>query len=281
MTLFRYFDSIGGLATLSGCELRFSNPMGFNDPFELTPRISKPSDELLLNRLLADHMVEDYFRSVGSPKGMTRAESDSEYHAIELPKRFLKFQDEKGWKQKASRLQWDWIEHFSKGFRVLCCSHREDSILMWSHYAAKHTGFVIEFEVDELFPDVPLANHFREVRYRSSPPMVAGLHADVSSFDAAIELTLTTKALEWAYEEEVRIMMPIALLKEQDDHRYRVFDPNGIKRVIIGCLMDTQSSEHKEIERLADQPRYSHVTFQRAALDGEEYRLRFATRPNS
>jgi hypothetical protein len=152
---------------------------------------------------------------------------------------------------------------------------------MWSHYAAKHTGVVIEFEVDELFPDVPLAEHFREVRYRSSPPIVAGLHADVSSFDAAIELTLTTKALEWAYEEEARIMMPIALLEGQDDHRYRVFDPNGIKRVIVGCLMDTQSSEHQEIEHLADQPRYRHVTFQRAALDGDEYRLRFATRPSA
>jgi hypothetical protein len=281
MTLFRYFDAAGGLATLSGCELRFSNPTSFNDPFELTPRISKPSDELLLDRLLADHLVEDFFHSVGSPKGMTRTESDNEYHAIELPKRFLKLQETKGWEQKASRLKWEMIGTFSKGFRVLCCSHREDSILMWSHYAAKHTGMVVEFEVDELFPGMPLATYFREVRYRSSPPTISGLHADVQSFEEAMELALTTKALEWAYEEEVRIMMPVTLLQGEKDHRYRVFDPKSIKRVIVGCMMDAQSSEYQGIDRLADQSQYRHVVFQRAALHGEDYRLQFATRPRA
>jgi hypothetical protein len=281
MSLFRYFDAAGGLATLSTKELRFSNPMGFNDPFELTPRISKPSDELLLDRLLAEHLVDDYFRSVGLPRGMTKTESDSEYHAVELPRRFLKLQDQEGWEQKAARLKWEMIETFSKGFRVLCCSHREDSILMWSHYAAKHAGIVIEFEVDELFPGMELGNHFNEVRYRSSPPTISALHVDVPSFHKAMELALTTKALEWAYEEEVRIMMPTSLLQGIDNHRFRVFDPKRIKRVIVGCMMDARSSEYQKIDRLADEPAYQHVVFQRAALHKDDYKLQFATRPKA
>jgi hypothetical protein len=253
--------------------------MGFNDPFELTPRISKPSDELLLDRLLAEHLVEDYFQSVGLPKGMSREESFSEYHAVELPKKFLKLQDQKGWEHKVSRLKWDMVKTFSDGFRVLCCSHREDSILMWSHYAAKHTGIVLELDVDELFPGMSLTDYFREVRYRSSPPTISGLHVDVQSFEKAMELALTTKALEWAYEEEVRIMMPVTLLKGGNDHRHKIFDPKGIKRVIVGCMMDTRSSEYQEIDNLADQPAYRHAVFQRAALHGEDYRLQFASRP--
>ena len=279
MRLFRYFDALGGLATLKTRELRFANPMGFNDPFELTPRIAKPSDELLLNRLLGEHLVEDYFQSVGLAKGMTRLESSNEYHAIELPKRFLKLQGQEGWEQKASRLKWEMVKTFSDGFRVLCCSHKEDSILMWSHYAAKHTGIVLELEVDELFPGMTLTDHFREVRYRSSPPTISALHVDLQSFQKAMELSLTTKALEWAYEEEVRIMMPVTLLQGTNDHRYRTFDPSGIKRVIVGCMMDVNSSEYREIDHLADQSTYRHAVFQRAVLHGEDYRLQFASRP--
>jgi hypothetical protein len=234
--------------------------MGFNDPVELTPRISKPSDELLLDRLLAEHLIEDYFQSVGLPKGMTKEESYREYHAVELPKRFLKLQDQNGWEPKAMRLKWEMIERFSENFHVLCCSHRHDSILMWSHYAAKHTGIVIEFDPDELFPGMSLTNHFKEVRYRSSPPTISALHADVPSFEKAMEDALTTKALEWAYEEEIRIMMPNSLLQEGEGHRYRAFDPQGIKRVIVGCLMDAQSSTYQEIDGLADQP-YTKMLF--------------------
>ena len=278
MRLFRYFDAAGGLATLTTKELRFSNPTGFNDPFELTPRISKPSDELLLDRLLAEHLVEDYFQSVGMPRGMTKEESDREYHSIELPKRFMTLQDEGGWKQKALRPKWDFVQKFSEGFRVLCCSHREDSILMWSHYAAKHRGIVIEFEIDELFSDLSLTEYFREVRYRSSPPTISVLHTDVSSFLKATELTFTTKALEWAYEEEVRVMMPISLLQGSDGHRYRAFNPKAIKRVIVGCLMSHQSSVYQDLDRLVDTSEYRHVLFQHAVLHQDDYKLIFDTR---
>lgn len=35
-------------------------------------------------------------------------------------------------------------EHFGR-YKVLCLSERNDSILMWSHYAANHTGVAIQF----------------------------------------------------------------------------------------------------------------------------------------
>lgn len=154
-------------------------------------------------------------------------------------------------------------------------------ILMWSHYAAKHSGIVLELEADALFPGLTLTDHFKEVRYRSSPPTISALHVDLPSFEKAMELALITKALEWAYEEEVRIMMPITLLQGTNDNRYRVFDPQGIKRVIVGCMMDVQSSVYQEIDRLADLSVYQHVVFQRAALHKDDYRLQFATRPRA
>src|SRR5437667_11515658 len=50
---------------------------------------------------------------------------------------------------------------------VLCLSRRRDDILMWSHYCASHTGFVLGFDVlrcPELFV-IPL-----NVKYDASYP---------------------------------------------------------------------------------------------------------------
>ena len=38
----------------------------------------------------------------------------------------------------------DLRKHFGQ-YKVLCLSERNDSILMWSHYAVNHTGIVIRF----------------------------------------------------------------------------------------------------------------------------------------
>lgn len=75
MRLFRYFDAVGGLATLTSKKLRFASPLKFNDPFELTPRVEKPSDRLLLERLHAPHVIKEYFSSVGSKHGLNRQDS--------------------------------------------------------------------------------------------------------------------------------------------------------------------------------------------------------------
>jgi len=281
MRLFRYFDAAGGVATLVSKKMRFASPMVFNDPFELTPRIEKASDDLLLDRLMAEHLVEDYFQKVGSKKGLNREESSREYFAEEVPKRFLKHQNHEYWSGKAKKLKLELLETFSKRFRLLSCSHRDDSILMWSHYADKHRGIVLEFEVDELISGLPLSTYAYEVRYRTSPPTMSALHDDLASFDAALNHVLSTKALEWSYEEEVRIkLLAPSHLASHEPHD-KPFTPSSIKRVIVGLNLSAKSNEYRTVDQLADHPDYKHALFQRADLDLNNYKLGFFDRPRS
>jgi hypothetical protein len=281
MRLFRYFDAAGGLATLMSKTMRFASPMVFNDPFELTPRIEKASDDLLLDRLMADHLIEDYFQKVGSKEGMTREQSAKVYFAEEVPKRFLKHQSHEYWSEKAKQLKLQLAENFSRGFRLLCCSHRDDSILMWSHYADKHRGIVLEIEVDELIPDLPLSNYAYDVRYRSSPPTISALHGDLESFDSAINLSLSTKAIEWSYEEEARIQLLAPEGLAPAEPYDQPIDPICIKRVIVGLSMSPKSNEYRTLDQLADHPDYRHSLFQRADIDLHDYKLRFFDRPRA
>ncbi|MBL9114259.1 MAG: DUF2971 domain-containing protein [Verrucomicrobiaceae bacterium] len=281
MKLFRYFNAKGGLATLRSRTLRFASPLAFNDPFEMTPLIERPSDELLLGRLLADHIVEDYFLKVGSKKGLSREESSHEYHSVELPRRFQKLETSEGWNNRAVKMRWEMVGKIAEGFRILCCSHRNDSILMWSHYAEQHKGLVIEFETSEILEGIDLTPEAYEVRYRSNPASIPGLHADVNSFEEGLLRVLTTKALEWSYEEEVRIRVPSLDGLDKEVPLDLSFDPEGVKSVLVGCYDHPEEKTYDAIEEMAKQPDYKHVIFKRAYLDSNAFKLRFVDKPTT
>ncbi len=52
---------------------------------------------------------------------------------------------------------------------ILCFTEKNDNLLMWSHYANSHKGFVLEFYPEHQFfdrrkNDHQLAEHLRKVR---------------------------------------------------------------------------------------------------------------------
>ncbi len=281
MTLFRYFDPVGGIKTLENRTMRLASPLAFNDPFELTPRLQKPSDQLLFESLKLRHIIEDYIETAEKQQRLSRVDAENEYYAVELPKRFLNLTSDKGWAEKERLLKWDYVGKIAERFRILCCSHRHDSILMWSHYADKHRGIVIEFDPDEFLKETCLSKHALQVMYRSNPPTIPALFGDdFTGFEQAMNLMLSTKALEWSYEEEVRISFPVPDGLKKDEAYDQSFDPGCIKRVIVGCYNHADAKVHSAIEKIAGESDYAHVRFQRAYLDSDDYKLRFADRPS-
>lgn len=93
------------------------------------------------------------------------------------------------------------IETHQTAIRVCCFSERIDSMLMWTHYAAEHRGFAVEYSVgqkvensiwpvfytDKLFD---MIGHIRAGGFVSFLPLIAALH----------------KSSDWSYEEEWRIV---------------------------------------------------------------------------
>lgn len=126
---------------------------------------------------------------------------------------------------------------FNEGLGVLSLSAVRDSILMWSHYANDHTGFVVGFDSSNQFFDKRRSKKdefgfLREVQYAAERPEV------VLSNTSAIPW-FQTKAQEWSYEKEwriVRVLREASEKKELTPSPVYLFDfpPDAVIEVIVG-----------------------------------------------
>jgi hypothetical protein len=79
---------------------------------------------------------------------------------------------------------------------VYCLTARADSVLMWSHYAGNHTGFVVVFDGSD-----SLTREAQRVRYERDRPLVDPGARE----ERAMRDVLLVKARDWRYEQEWRI----------------------------------------------------------------------------
>ena len=108
----------------------------------------------------------------------------------------------------------------SKSNGLLCFSGTWTNPLLWGHYADKHKGICLGFDV----PD----HHLSEVDYvrqRLLAPEVID--------EPFMKKLLLTKFEHWRYEEEYRAY--VSLKDEIDGHYYADFSDNlSLKQVIVG-----------------------------------------------
>ncbi len=220
--LYKYFDP-EGIAALRTMSLSASNPLFFNDPFEIRPCF--------------DQERHDYF-----------AKSHESFHAqFGMPHSLLGSASMVGVPTENAA---DFGEHLNKSFRdelgdrfrICCLSRTSSSVLMWGHYTKAHQGFVlgidtssgglatgiksdgfeIHYTPDRSTIKLPLAYYsgisvedydFRgNVLNNPNQPVETGggLVIPFSEYQRQIEAArfsaLTTKAFDWAYEQEVRLI---------------------------------------------------------------------------
>lgn len=112
---------------------------------------------------------------------------------------------------------------------LLCFSARWMSPVLWSHYADGHKGICLGF-------DLP-ANNVKQVTYNA-----AKLHLSDDQDPKALpkdvqERLFVTKFQHWAYEEELRVVVPLSkTTKEGTLHFYPFGDDLRLKEVILGHL---------------------------------------------
>ena len=95
-----------------------------------------------------------------------------------------------------------WRDEMSQVAKVLCFSTSWNNPVLWSHYAEKHYGIALGFDV----PD----QYAMPVSYESDR-----LEIDLSSFRSAsdparkemVRRLLLTKFVAWSYEAEVRVLL--------------------------------------------------------------------------
>lgn len=161
---------------------------------------------------------------------------------------------------------------------ILCLSRSERHPLMWAHYADCHRGVMLEF--DELHPSFRRRRdaeddfgYLRGVVYSDTRPTLRYENAD----DTFQNLVLT-KALEWAYEQEVRLSWPLGRADEiiERDGAAPIhllqYPPSALKSVTLGCKGDQQSLDAIRA-LLDDQPAANHVRLRRARMDDHAFAL--------
>lgn len=128
-----------------------------------------------------------------------------------------------------------------KSIRVCCLTEKNDSIIMWSHYANCHNGICVEYEIDSehfknmIFPVIyseklfDMTNTFEKAQTESFNNLFATVAA-------------MYKSPEWSYEKEWRIILPMG----ENSDIGNIAAPK-IKSITLGSKISNEN-ENKIIE---------------------------------
>jgi hypothetical protein len=202
-------------------KLRWSSPLLFNDPFDVTQELRLDFDAAKLEAVLTDRwasLIEhgDPSDSVKNP--LVAALLRMAMHATPDVRRTMANElrqsigvPTSGQIESLGALMDKW-EEMVPTFRVLCLSELHDVTPMWLHYAGQYKGVVLEFSaVDELDGAFLVA---RPVVYQDTPPSIADPESWVSCmlgrggttyWDLFTEYQYV-KTNAWSYEREWRIV---------------------------------------------------------------------------
>jgi len=165
------------------------------------------------------------------------------------------------------------LENKTQTIVILSLSEVPNSLLMWAHYAAAHTGFVIGFSSpDEILAIDSPHRHIAKVNYAVERP------GEVTFEEITNDELLLTKSIEWKYEQEWRILDSLYSAdgdapKSAPDSWPFKFRRESITQVIVGCR--ASDGFVKEIEHVLDSNEaYKQVQQGRYFRDLRDYKLR-------
>lgn len=135
-----------------------------------------------------------------------------------------------------SRLKFRQLDYL--GTYAICLSTKNNSTLMWSHYADSNTGMCVEYDYNGSQVNQLQRQMLFPVAYSSEPIDVLDLLEDEKSkickypLETAVLCTALNKSIDWEYENEWRLVLVIPSLREQS-RRLPIIAPKPT-RIILG-----------------------------------------------
>ena len=148
---------------------------------------------------------------------------------------------------------------------ILCFSKHWKNPLLWSHYADKHRGIALGFDV----PDSSL----KPVRYVTRMDKINLLSEDIpqEKFDFFLDRLRYTKFKDWLYEDEVRQFFNLRSLSEQGGLYFVPFSQDLLLReVILGPHCDIPI----EAIRSLVEPHQPQVFVRKARIAYKDFRVK-------
>ena len=167
-----------------------------------------------------------------------------------------------------------------------------DSILMWAHYCYNHKGVCIGFDLDKVMQSVPpmfgeiyLQPFVLDVQYKSIIERPNGYCNAMGLFNYQWQ----TKAKEWEYEQEVRLVMPrpcamyAALTPAKAKHPKQTWDWREIHHYMplkgecfdsIYFGVNTDKAEREWMIKYAHEKLNPNIKLYQMRVDANAFRLR-------
>jgi len=130
----------------------------------------------------------------------------------------------------------------SKKWGILCFSQAWTEQLLWAHYADKHKGIALGFEIPE---DNLLKVDYVIKEVRTKFDLTGNFAEDEQRF-----LNLAkVKFQEWSYEKEFRLLIGLDVCITEDNMNFVPFG-NGLKlkEIVLGCRFDHKVMKEKILE---------------------------------
>ncbi|WP_394771965.1 DUF2971 domain-containing protein [Mucilaginibacter sp.] len=185
--IYKYISFDIGKKALENATIGFTNPWAFNDPYDCTTKLIDFTD---FPEGYRKRLIDLYYSHLDDVNKLALLE-----HMNKTPDEVL---------TKTLSTQGMKNEIVNRG--VSCFSRNYNNILMWSHYAASHTGICIGFNLEQLYLSISEASTEKMmvlVDYKEElKPLNYYRHKRES-----IVRWLKTKAKFWEYEQEIRIVM--------------------------------------------------------------------------
>jgi len=186
--------------TLFEGEVYFGSSRRFNDPFECLPAY-------VLEGTAAQKT--QYFKPF-----VSEVKDVPQEHVHELSAHLASQPDT----LNMQKLQ-DTFKSQMDAFPMHCLSAVADNVLMWSHYAAEHSGVCLEFD-----GKCPIFEEATAVTYSSERVRINVIDDKYISRDV-----LLTKSLDWHYEQEWR------LIEVGTSPGVRIWPPAALSAIILGA----------------------------------------------
>jgi hypothetical protein len=141
------------------------------------------------------------------------------------------------------------VDFIDKRQGLLCFSKKYDCHLLWAHYAEKHQGICLGFDIPDITTKPSGSDRYRKVIYKKKPVKFPK-NQDNKSLASFLTNLVFIKFEAWRYEQEVRVWGNVN--RDKNDNIYNEdglyfsnFDDNlKLKEVIIGmrcCVKDGEA----------------------------------------
>ncbi|HWZ21683.1 MAG TPA: DUF2971 domain-containing protein, partial [Cytophagaceae bacterium] len=160
-------------------------------------------------------------------------------------------------------------EHFRKfkednkeRIRLCSFSERNDSLLMWSHYADSHKGITLEYDVSK---NDKIGAYLEPVYYTNKMFDITPFFGKSKDM-LPVKMAAITKAEDWQYEKEWRLTFPI--FDGNPNGFYKIGNPVAI---YLGARFEENLLQHKET--LLKIARKENIPIYKMDMHNSEFRI--------